>query len=94
MITRAGDCLQVSGAMTLRDATRLLGEGAAALDGTETVFDLAAVESVDSSAIAVIFGWLRQAREQGKTIRIARPPAELLSLAEVYGVSDLLPLQS
>lgn len=92
MISKAGDCLQVSGAMTLRDATRLLGEGTAALQGGETLFDLAGVESVDSSALAVIFGWLRQAREQGKTIRIAHPPAELLSLAEVYGVSELLPL--
>ena len=27
----------------------------------------------------------------GKTIRVANPPKNLLSLAEVYGVADLLP---
>ncbi len=92
MISDAGDCLQVSGAMTLRDASKLLEEGTAALKNSTTVFDLAKVDSVDSSAIAVIFGWLRKAREQGKTVRIAHPPQELLSLADVYGVSELLPL--
>jgi len=92
MISDAGDCLQVSGAMKLSDAARLLTEGNAALKNAETVFDLAAVDAVDSSAIAVIFGWLRNAREEGKSVRIAHPPKELLSLAEVYGVSELLPL--
>lgn len=92
MINDAGDCLQVSGAMTLHDATRLLAEGNAALKNAETVFDLANVDSVDSSAIAVIFGWLRAAREQGKSVRIVHPPQDLLSLADVYGVSELLPL--
>jgi len=92
MINDAGDCLQVSGAMTLRDATSLLAEGNAALKNAETVFDLANVDAVDSSAIAVIFGWLREAHEQGKTVRIVHPPQDLLSLADVYGVSELLPL--
>ena len=92
MINDAGGVLQVSGAMTLRDAVGLLAEGNAALKSAETVFDLAAVETVDSSAIAVIFGWLRAAKEQGRTVRIVHPPQDLLSLADVYGVSELLPL--
>ena len=78
--------------MTLPGATALLAEGNAALANTETVFDLSAVETVDSSSIAVIFGWLRKAREQGKTVRIVHPPQDLLSLADVYGVMELLPL--
>lgn len=93
MIDDAGGTLRVSGAMTLRDAAALLDEGRAAMkQDAETVFDLAAVEAVDSSAIAVIFGWLRTAREQGRQIRIVHPPEDLLSLATVYGVSELLPL--
>jgi phospholipid transport system transporter-binding protein len=91
MISIAGDVLQVSGAMTLKSAAKLLAEGNAALKNPETVFDLEKVDAVDSSAIAVIFGWLREAREQGKSLRIAHPPKELLSLAAVYGVSELLP---
>jgi len=92
MISIVGDVLQVSGAMKLGDASKLLEEGNAALKNAETVFDLEKVDAVDSSAIAVIFGWLRKAREEGKSVRIAHPPKELLSLAEVYGVSELLPL--
>ena len=64
----------------------------AALADPETLFDLAAVTEVDSSCIAVIFGWLREAERQGKTMRITHPPQDLLSLAEVYGVTELLPL--
>ena len=92
MISEAGDRLEVSGAMKLGDAAKLLADGNAALKNAETVFDLAKVEAVDSSAIAVIFGWMRTAREQGKSVRIAHPPQELLSLADVYGVSELIPL--
>jgi phospholipid transport system transporter-binding protein len=39
----------------------------------------------------VLFGWLRAAKDQGKTIRVANPPKNLLSLAEVYGVADMIP---
>ena len=92
MISAVAGSLEVSGAMTLPGASALLEEGNAALLDAETVFDLAAVTDVDSSCIAVIFGWLREAERLGKTIRIAHPPKEMLSLADVYGVSDLLPL--
>lgn len=92
MIHAAGNRVEVSGAMTLPGATELLAQGSAALAEAETLFDLAAVTDVDSSSIAVIFGWLRAAREQGKAIRITHAPKELLSLADVYGVTELLPL--
>lgn len=91
-IQRAGDCLAVSGGMTLQTAAALLAQGEAALAGEELPFDLSSVEDVDSSGLAVLFGWQRAAQAQGKTLRIANPPANLISLAEVYGVADLLPL--
>ena len=47
---------------------------------------------MDSSGLAVIFGCQRAADAQGKKVRIAHPPANLVSLAELYGVSALLPL--
>ena len=92
MIRAAGNRVEVSGAMVLLGASALLTEGSAALADTETLFDLTAVTDVDSSSIAVIFGWLRAAQQQGKAIRIVHPPQELLSLADVYGVTELLPL--
>ena len=92
MISKTDDRLEVSGAMTLPGATALLAEGNACIGENGAVFDLAAVTTVDSSGIAVIFGWLREAQRRGKTVRISHPPKDLLSLAEVYGVVELLPL--
>ena len=92
MIRSAGDRVEVSGAMVVPSAAELLEEGIAALANAETLFDLANVTDVDSSSIAVIFGWLREARRLGKDLRIVHPPQDLLSLAEVYGVTELLPL--
>lgn len=92
MIHVAEDSVQVSGAMTLPVASELLAEGCAALADAEVVFDLAAVTDVDSSSIAVIFGWLREAQKQGKTIRVVHPPKDLLNLAAVYDVTGMLPL--
>jgi phospholipid transport system transporter-binding protein len=92
-LTRAADGrLAVSGDMTLATARTLLADGVAALAEGEVVFDLAAVDEIDSSGLAVLFGWLRAAQAQGKSLRIANPPRNLLSLAEVYGVGALLPL--
>ncbi|MEW6165313.1 MAG: STAS domain-containing protein [Pseudomonadota bacterium] len=82
----------VSGGMTLETAPVLLARGLEALASGEPQFDLSAVEAIDSSGLAVLFGWQRAASSQGKSLRIANPPRNLVSLAEVYGVAGLLPL--
>ncbi len=92
MIREAGDRLAVEGAMTLPQASALLAAGAGAMAKDPAVIDLAAVSEVDSSAIAVVFAWMREAERQGKRFQIVNPPRDMLSLAAVYGVSDLLPL--
>jgi phospholipid transport system transporter-binding protein len=92
MISSAGDSIVVGGAMTLPVATSLLNEGNALIAGGHEYIDLSAVTDVDSSGLSVVFGWLRAARAQGRSIRIANPPKDFISLAEVYGVADQLPL--
>lgn len=92
MIRDAGDSLQVSGAMTLANARALLEAGVEQLRNGKTVFDLSTVKEVDSSGLTVIFGWQRAAARAGKSIRISNPPQNLVSLAALYGVSELLPL--
>ena len=93
MIRVTGDCAEVSGPMTLSDATALLAEGEAAIVANASVFDLAAVTEMDSSCLAVVFGWTRAANAAGKPLRLLNLPQNLLSLAAVYGVADLLPQQ-
>ena len=97
MIDQNGSGLRVSGSMLIADAPALLTAGRGFLrtlptGGDEVVFDLAAVTEADSSALGVIFGLQRSARERGLALRLVNPPAGLLSLASLYGVADALPL--
>ncbi|MBA3902662.1 MAG: anti-sigma-factor [Rhodocyclaceae bacterium] len=92
MIREAGDRIEVSGAMTLASAKALLESGSSLLTRNDTVFDLSDVSEVDSSGLTVVFGWVRAASRQGKQVRISNPPQNLLSLAALYGVTELLPL--
>jgi phospholipid transport system transporter-binding protein len=91
MIRIAGDSVEVSGSMTMSDAAALLAEGEAAIASSSATFDLAAVTDLDSSSLAVVFGWMRAAQAGGKSLRLLNPPPNLLSLAAVYDVADLLP---
>ena len=97
MIEQNGSGLRVSGSMLIADAPALLTAGRGFLrtlptGGDEVVFDLAAVTEADSSALGVIFGLQRSARERGLALRLVNPPAGLLSIASLYGVADALPL--
>ncbi len=92
MIAVAGDRMAVDGAMTLPTATALLKEGSALIAAGGSLVDLAAVTEVDSSGLSVVFGWVRAARAAGRSIRVTNPPGNFMSLAEVYGVADQLPL--
>lgn len=96
MIEKFGDGFRVTGTMLVADATALLESGRVFLqagsEATEVVFDLSFVEETDSSALGVVFGLLRTARQQSVTMRIAHAPSSMISLAALYGVSDSLPL--
>jgi phospholipid transport system transporter-binding protein len=96
MIEQTGNGLRVTVPMVIANASALLEAGRSFLPPgqppAETVFDLSAVEETDSSALTLVFAWLRTARERGTKLRIDHPPASMLSLAELYGVSDFLPL--
>lgn len=96
MIERTGDGLRVTGPMLIANANALLNAGrgflrAGGVSG-ELAFDLSSVAETDSSALSVILGLLRTARECGVTLRIVHPPASMISQAALYGVADFLPL--
>ena len=95
MIEKNGDGLLVTGPMLIGNARALLEAGRGFLrsgNTSDVLFDLSSVEETDSSALSVIFGLLRTARDHGVTMRLARPPASMISQAALYGVSDSLPL--
>lgn len=52
--------------------------------------DFTAITEVDSSAVALLLEWRREAARRGKALQFANLPANLLSLADLYGVTELL----
>lgn len=92
MIEQTPGRLTIKVPLVIDNATKLLAAGCAALQAGEQVIDLGAVNAADSSALAVMLGWLRAADASRSTIKFANIPAGVRSLAELYGISELLPL--
>lgn len=92
MIERVGERLVVKAPLVIANAGSMLAAGGAALQAGEQVFDLSEVKTADSSALAVMFGWLRAAAAVRSTVKFAHLPDSVRSLADLYGVADLLPL--
>ena len=92
MIRREGDRLVVSGTVTLANVAAVLRAGSVAIgEGVRTV-DLGEVGELDSSALALLLAWLREARQQGRDLSFANLPQGLSAIARLYGVADLLPV--
>ena len=88
---REGDRVLLSGPVTLANVAAVLEEGRAHLtEGVGTV-DLAEVTELDSSALALLLAWLREAKAAGRAIAFANLPESLQTIARLYGVEDLLP---
>jgi phospholipid transport system transporter-binding protein len=91
VIRRDGDRLYVSGPVTLANVAGVMAEARAPLaDGVRAV-DLGEVTELDSSLLAVLLSWLREAKGLGRELSFARLPQDLLTLAQLYGVAQLLP---
>ena len=92
MIRRDGDRMFVSGALTLASVAAVLPEGSAAIgQGVRTV-DLGEVGELDSSALALLLAWLREAKQHNRSLVFANLPQGLTTIARLYGVAELLPV--
>jgi len=81
--------VKLEGALTLETVAACFER---ALPAGDLVFDFSGVSRVDSSALALLLGWLRRAKERGNSVELRAPPESLLTLARLYGVDALLPL--
>jgi phospholipid transport system transporter-binding protein len=91
MIRREGERLVVSGPVTVANVTTLLEQARAPLaEGVRSV-DLGEVTELDSSLLALLLAWMREAHARGGTLTFSRLPRELGTLAQLYGVAELLP---
>ena len=92
MISRDGNCWHVSGRLAMDTVAALVGVSAQFKGETRVVIDLTQVEAVDSAAVSLLIGWVREAQRSKVNLCFAHVPENLLSLARLYGVVDLLPL--
>lgn len=76
--------------LTVANAKVALAQGVAAIAAGKTVFDLGSVKLTDSSAVAVLLAWQRAAHKAGKHLQYVNLPPSLASLADLYGVDELL----
>ncbi|MDR2195535.1 MAG: STAS domain-containing protein [Gallionellaceae bacterium] len=89
MITREGDRLNVSGALTMDTVAGLYDADFASSSGA-LVVDLAQVDTADSAAVGLMLAWLRRAQRENVELRFTNAPVSVTSLARVYGVDDAL----
>ena len=80
----------VHGPITMGNVTAVLAESARVFASANLVVDLAGVTEVDSAAVSLLLEWRREAAKANRRIDYANVPANLKSLAELYGVSHLI----
>jgi len=91
VIACEGTRCSIGGAVTVDNVGGLLRElQPQIVEGVDTL-DFSGVETADSAALAFVFSAMRQARQNGRTLVCKGLPASFTTLAELYGVAELLP---
>ena len=80
----------VQGPITVGNVVELLAQGNGLFTAPQVTIDLAAVTEVDSSALSLLLEWRREAGRNQRVVRFLNLPANLKSLAELYGVTELI----
>ncbi len=88
----AADRLVARGALTFATARRARAQGLQALRsrGAALTVDCAAISQADSAGLAVLLDWLAEARRTGSSLRYEQLPEDLLALARISAVDEML----
>jgi phospholipid transport system transporter-binding protein len=78
----------------MNNAADIAAAGIQAIRGGDAAFDLSPVRTCDSSAVAVVLAWRREAEATGRVLALTGVPPALVSLATVYGIAPLLDLDA
>jgi len=94
VIRRESGRIVVSGPVTLANVAAVLEEARAHLEEGVRTVDLGEVTDMDSSLLAAMLAWLREARRRERELVFANVPESLRTIARLYGVDSLLPVAS
>ena len=92
--TVVGEVLQIEGPLNFESMPRILEETSlyAAQENLPDclAIDLANVTDIDSSAVALLLHWRRAADRLKKSLRYVHLPQNLVALAQLYGVDEMI----
>ncbi|MBL0122247.1 MAG: STAS domain-containing protein [Betaproteobacteria bacterium] len=92
--TVAGESLKLEGTLNFASMQRLLTESSAYSLQPDLpnclAIDFSNVTDIDSSAVALLLHWRRAAMGLKKQLRYINLPPNLVSLAQLYGVDQLI----
>jgi phospholipid transport system transporter-binding protein len=92
--TPADGSLALTGAISFETLPTVLEQSARYAERTDIpehlTIDFSAITGVDSSAVALLLEWRRQAAERGKRLEYVNLPPNLVALAQLYGVEELI----
>ena len=91
-IQREGGRIYVRGPIIVDNVVKITRQGFVLLDDNDLVVDMGGVTEVDSSAISMLFEWLRLSHARKHQLHFVNLPANLSSLVGLYGVMDFIPL--
>jgi len=80
----------VQGPITVDNVVALLAQGNGLFGAPQVTGDISAATDVDASALSLLLEWRREAGRNRRAIRYLNLPANLKSLAQLYGVAELL----
>jgi phospholipid transport system transporter-binding protein len=88
------EALALTGALSFETIPAVLAETAAYAERPDLpdrlTIDFSGITGVDSSAVALLLEWRRQALRLKKTLVFVNLPPNLLALAALYGVAELI----
>lgn len=83
------------GPLTFDSAPGLWQEGLDLLGrGSDVVFDLGGVSRSDSAGLALLVEWMREAGRRGTEVRFRNIPEQLLAIARISRLQELLPREA
>ena len=85
----------VRGELSFTTVSPLLKHSTALFDGGKDpiTVDLDGVTRADSAGLSLLIQWWRQARTRGQEIEYVNLPAQMLAMARLGGLDELLPVK-
>lgn len=93
-IITIGNTWHISGDVRVENAHVIFSESTTFVMNEVVNVDFSDVTDVDTAALSLMMEWQRRALDSRTKIGFSHVPANLISLAELYGVTEFIPLQA